>query len=246
MRFLLFLILMPLWADDVKDLAARIEALAEKEPPRPRADTLCRAAELLAIGHPELASHFRALSAAIAPPAAVHAFTLPTITADPATVQRLVEQVEHNGDDPAAYNTLAGIIRANQLSAGLDNPSIRARIALADLSETLNPDFVLTGLDGKQLRFSDLRGKTVLLTFWATWCIPCRAELSNLEKIAADSKDVVILAVSHEEPDTVRDFLAHHPYNVPIYIDPGHRLSDHFHIDTIPATIKFDPLQLVR
>ena len=56
--------------------------------------------------------------------------------------------MEHSGDDPAAYFALAAVIRAHQLSAGLDNPSIRARIALADLNELLNA--ILTRLDGTE------------------------------------------------------------------------------------------------
>jgi hypothetical protein len=80
-----------------------------------------------------------------------------------ADVQRLVEEVERNGDDPAAYLALAEVIRERQLSAGQDNPSIRARIALLDLDELLNP--VLTRLDGTRVRLNDYRYKPVLLAF---------------------------------------------------------------------------------
>jgi peroxiredoxin len=228
-------------ADDVADVARRIVELARKEAPLPRAETVRRAEALLRETRPELAHEFRGLELKpelVNAPAPVVLNELPS---DPKALEqavaRLVDQVEHSGDDPASYDKLAAIIRKNGLSAGLDNPSIRARIALAELDEALHPDYVLMGLDGKQVRLSDFRGKRVMLTFWATWCIPCRAELARMERMRAASKDVVALAVSHEPVETVREFLAAHPYRVPVYIDEGHKLSDHFQIDMIPATV---------
>jgi hypothetical protein len=227
-----------LCADEIDELAARIEALAAKEPLRPRVDTLRRAARMLASSRPDIASHFQALASCVSGGGASKRFPLPELAANSAALERVVEQVEHAGDDPSAYDALVAVIRANQLSAGLDNPSIRARIALADLGELLDP--ALTSLDGKRVRLSDYRSKTVLLAFWATWCIPCRAELSKLEKIA--SPDFVVLAVSWEPRETVRDFLREHPYRLAMFIDPGHKLSDRFHVDTLPATIQLEPL----
>lgn len=230
----------PIMADEVTDMTARIEALAVKEPPLPRADTLRRAAKMLGSSYPELAGRFRALASCVSGGDVPHHFPLPELAADGAILERLVEQVEHAGDDPAAYNALAAVIRAKQLSAGLDNPSIRARIALADLGEVLDP--ILTGLDGTEVRLSDYRNKTVLLAFWATWCVPCRAELSKLEKISATSPDLVVLGVTREPRETVRDFLRDHPYQLQMFIDSGHKLSDRFHVDTLPATVRLEAL----
>lgn len=230
------------YADDVSELAARIEDLASKEAPLPRLDTARRAERLLAATRPDLAARFRKLEGA---PQLVDAPTRIAIPALPAggaalenAVQRLVEKVEHSGDDPASYDALAAIIRKRGLGAGLDNPSIRARIALADLNDLVHP--ALVSLDGRQIHLSDYRGKPVLLVFWATWCIPCREELARLERLQAYSKDLVVLAVSYEPADTVRKFLREYHYDVPIYLDPGHRLSDHFHVDHIPAAFRVD------
>ena len=82
---------------------------------------------------------------------------------------------------------------------------------------------------------SDHRDKMVLLAFWATWCIPCRAELSKLEETQVRSKDLVVLAISWESRETVRNFLGKHPYHLPFFIDVGHKLSDHFQVDKLPG-----------
>ena len=202
----------------MEDLVARIKALGAREAPRARADTLARLSRLLE-GRPL---------------ALAHRLDLP----GNADVQRLVEEVERNGDDPAAYLALAEVIRERQLSAGQDNPSIRARIALLDLDELLNP--VLTRLDGTRVRLNDYRYKPVLLAFWATWCVPCRAELARLEALAPG--DFTVLAVSWEPLATVRAFLEKYPSKLAVLVDSGHKLSDQLGVDTIPRTVALEPL----
>ncbi len=51
------------------------------------------------------------------------------------------------------------------------------------------PDFKLNSLDGKEVSFSDYKGKVVLVNFWATWCPPCLAEMPDLNKLYVDYKD---------------------------------------------------------
>ncbi|MGA2600085.1 MAG: TlpA disulfide reductase family protein [Bryobacteraceae bacterium] len=214
---LVFLAVAALRAGDVEDLVARIKALAAREAPRARADTLDRLSGLMGGGPVEFASRL----------------DLPGNV----DVQRLVEEVEHNGDDPAAYLALAAVIRERQLSAGQDSPSIRARVALLDLDELLNP--VLLRLDGTRVRLNDYRGKRVLLAFWATWCVPCRAELARLEAMAPG--DFAVLAISREPLATVRTFLEKHPSKLPMFIDAGHKLGDRLGVDTIPKIVALEP-----
>ncbi|BFI96029.1 MAG: hypothetical protein RSP_15390 [Rhodanobacter sp.] len=67
------------------------------------------------------------------------------------------------------------------------------------------PDITLNTLDGQHIALHDLRGKTVILTFWATWCEPCREELPVLSRYAqAHAKDgLVVLGFSLDTPDTL-------------------------------------------
>jgi peroxiredoxin len=70
------------------------------------------------------------------------------------------------------------------------------------------PDFQYTMPDGTTHRLSELRGKKVLLNFWATWCAPCRTEMPDIQKALAESGDsVVVLGMNkQEQPDVMRAF----------------------------------------
>ncbi len=77
-------------------------------------------------------------------------------------------------------------------------------------------DFTVTDLDGHVITSQALRGKVVLVNFWATWCPPCRAEIPDLIKLQAKYKDhLVVLGISEDEGpvDTVRAFVAEHKVN---------------------------------
>lgn len=65
------------------------------------------------------------------------------------------------------------------------------------------PDFVLRGLDGQEVRLADLRGKTVLLDFWATWCPPCVMEIPELNAFydAHRENSVELLAIAVDVDD---------------------------------------------
>ena len=71
------------------------------------------------------------------------------------------------------------------------------------------PNFTLVDLDGNEHTLAELRGKPVIVNFWATWCAPCRIEMPEFEEAFADyaSDDLVILALNREEtPETVEEF----------------------------------------
>ena len=69
------------------------------------------------------------------------------------------------------------------------------------------PPFTLKRVTGEPVQLSELKGKVVLLDFWATWCPPCREELPWLVKVAADyeAKGVVFLAISQDEVEDERE-----------------------------------------
>jgi peroxiredoxin len=66
------------------------------------------------------------------------------------------------------------------------------------------PDFALRDLGGRTVRLSDHRGQVVLINFWATWCVPCAAELPQLERLYQRYRDqgFVVLAISMDGPES--------------------------------------------
>lgn len=93
-----------------------------------------------------------------------------------------------------------------------------ARLGLFDdASATVGapaPDFELRTVEGETVRLSDFRGRTVVLNFWASWCVPCRREMSEFEEMyraRLDAKDFAVIAVDYRPLDSeseVQRFLA--------------------------------------
>jgi len=93
---------------------------------------------------------------------------------------------------------------------------------VADVGD-MAPDFVLQDTQGKTITLAALRGKVVLVNFWATWCPPCRAEMPSMEKLnqAMQGEDFVMLAINVEENGrlVVPDFLQKSPHSFSVLYD---------------------------
>lgn len=83
------------------------------------------------------------------------------------------------------------------------------------------PDFLLQTPDGSDLRLTDLRGKPVLVNFWASWCTPCREEMPRIVRAYdAAGGEFVVVAIDLQENDAIiRDFAADFGMTFPIAID---------------------------
>jgi peroxiredoxin len=90
------------------------------------------------------------------------------------------------------------------------------------------PEFTLPSLDGAPVSLADLRGKVVLLNFWATWCKPCEDEMPAMQRLhqALAGTDFVLLAVSTDETrEPVEAFRKRLGLDFPILLDPGKEVS---------------------
>ncbi len=94
----------------------------------------------------------------------------------------------------------------------------RAHERMARWEGVASPPFAVTTLDGTAVESSNLRGKRVLLDFWATWCMPCRYQMAALERLVREKRrdDVVVLGISNEDVVTIRTFLAENPVAYPV------------------------------
>ncbi|MBR4995889.1 MAG: redoxin domain-containing protein [Alistipes sp.] len=99
-------------------------------------------------------------------------------------------------------------------------------------------DFTVEMLDGKQITLSKLKGKVVLVNFWATWCPPCREELKHVQKEIIDrfkGKDFVFLPISRgEKKETVMAFREKAGYTFPMGLDPKQSIFKLFASNYIP------------
>ena len=101
------------------------------------------------------------------------------------------------------------------------------------------PPFDLASLDGNRVSLADLRGKVVLLNFWATWCSPCKEEMPVIEKLAADlgSRGLEVWGITNEAAAKARDWLDRAQRSLPTLVDTGRATFQAYEIDTIPVSV---------
>ena len=105
-------------------------------------------------------------------------------------------------------------------------------------------DFTLPDLDGKSVRLSDLRGRVVLINFWATWCPPCRAEMPSMNDLYKDYRDkgLEILAISTDVDGrrVVAPFVEKYGLTFPVLLDPKMDVGSGIQVRGIPSTYLLD------
>lgn len=107
------------------------------------------------------------------------------------------------------------------------------------------PEVEFTLLDGKKLKLDELKGKTILLNFWATSCSPCRKEIPGLvdlyKEFSVKGVQIIGVAMAHDRPDQVIAFKQ--DYNIPyaLALDINSEVAKAFDVEVIPVSILISP-----
>lgn len=171
--------------------------------------------------------------------------TLQEVTTSLAEAVQQAPPEENSKLATAAYSELAQLVRYEHMQVSLDSPQFKAAIAKleSDDAQRQQANFTLTDLQGKSWTLKDLKGKVVLVNFWATWCPPCRKEMPDLEALYNRYKDqgFVILALSEdEETQKVAPYIAEHKISYPILLDPGQKVNNLFQVEGIPKSFVYN------
>jgi peroxiredoxin len=149
-----------------------------------------------------------------------------------------------DGKPAEPYMELAELVRYEGMTTSLSTPELTqaTEMLVRKDAEIQHADFTLTDLKGKQWTLSKLRGKIVVVNFWATWCPPCRKEMPDLDAIYThDAKQgLVVLSISDEDRDKVAPFIEKVDYHPTVLLDPGDKVHQLFHVEGIPHTFIFD------
>ena len=114
------------------------------------------------------------------------------------------------------------------------------------------PDLTLPTLDGGSIRLADLRGKIVLVNFWATWCEPCKTETPDLVAASAEFRDrgLVIIGINltdqDKSMDEIRKFVQRYQIPYPIALDPDQQAQRAFAMFAIPVSYFIDSSGRIR
>ena len=151
-----------------------------------------------------------------------------------------------NGSRPGQAPELVSESEAGAKSSPLKGLNKGAMAAFLVRSKPLDlPDFTLADGDGVTKSLADLRGQVILLNIWATWCVPCREEMPQLNALQAElggkSFEVVAVNIDKGGPDKARKFLEEtKATDLTLYTDPTGKLFVKLRAVGMPTTLLID------
>ena len=170
--------------------------------------------------------------------------TLQEVTTTLASALREQPPLGKLGQPDDLYVSLASLVRYEHMQAQSDNPQFAealSKLKAADAARQ-QADFTLSDLQGKPWHLQGLKGKVVLVNFWATWCPPCRKEMPDLQALYDKYKDqgFVVVSISDEEPAKVQPFITERRITYPVLLDPGRKVNAVFQVEGIPKSFVYN------
>lgn len=116
---------------------------------------------------------------------------------------------------------------------------------LRDLSRGPAPEIVAQTLDGEQVRLSAMRGRPVLVHFWASWCPVCRLQEKGIHAIAEDHA-LLTVALDTATPQELRRYLLNKGLSFPVIRDAQGVISGQYGVSGVPASFVVDSAGIIR
>lgn len=152
---------------------------------------------------------------------------------------------------PALVAAVPALVAAAPALVAAGCASTAGQVAREPAAGAPAPDFTLRDLDGRVVHLSDFVGQVVLVDFWATWCVPCAAELPQLQKLyeADRAQGFVVLAVAMDGPESVAQvtpFARRYGLTFPVLLDEETRVVNIYDPKRVaPMTVLIDRRGLV-
>jgi len=170
--------------------------------------------------------------------------TLQEVTTTLAQALHEVPPAGRPGQPDFFYTELASLVRYEHMKAELNDPQYGLAMSKLEAADAAREkaDFTLTDLQGRSWHLADLRGKIVLVNFWATWCPPCRKEMPDLQALYDKYKDqgLLVLSISDEGAANVVPFIKERNITYPVLLDPGRKVNERYQVDGLPKSFVYD------
>lgn len=105
------------------------------------------------------------------------------------------------------------------------------------------PEFTLKDVNGRNVSIASLRGKVVLINFWATWCPPCRAEMPSMNRLYREykGKGLEVLAISTDNSASkVKDYISKNSLSFQVLMDDNIKVARQYKVFSLPTTFLID------
>lgn len=146
--------------------------------------------------------------------------------------------------DDYAYRNLAKLSRYSHSEVSLDDPRYAAAMSKLQAEDRHRgeADFTLTDVQGQKWNLKSLRGKVVMVSFWAASCPPCLKEIPDLVALDKRFRDqgLVILSITDDEASVARPLLSQQGISYPVLLDPGDKVKELFLVDGTPESFVYD------
>ncbi len=115
-----------------------------------------------------------------------------------------------------------------------------------EVPKELAPDFAVVDKNGNKIKLSDMKGKPVVLNFWASWCGPCKSEMPDFEEAYKEYGDEITFMMvnltdgNRETIDTAQNFIDGQGYTFPVYFDTESNGAAAYGVNSIPVTYFID------